>query len=788
MKYSIYIFLLVSLSVAGVHDHGQVSYFVPEVYADPTFISFSNGIRFDTKSGEPFLPDQLKIDRYDSDVFGYYLVQVNGPVINSWTQEITNTGGKIVGYIPNYTLMVRANKMAIEKIQHKSFVRWVGIYQPAYKLAAELLSVSGEARVSIQVFPDEDVRVLANKVENLGFSVDNIIDHPLAKSFEAIIELNHLGDVAKIPGVLWIQLWSEAKPANDDSQWVCQTGWRSSVPGSAGWRIWNEGIRGDGLVLCTSDTGIRTTHVVYYDSGIPINSSGVYPNHRKIVAYKVYQGASFGDNGSTYHGTHVSCTVAGDDSINGGNDPYDGISKDARIYFLDLANSSGSFMIGQNLTAMHDSIYLGRGLPYTIQQHSASWRWWDIGSGDYRLQDATTDAYCWEYKDYLNIWAAGNEGNSGYRTIGHPALAKNVLTIGATNNGTSSNSKASFSSRGPAQDGRIKPNVMAPGVNLMSANGAGDNGYKPLSGTSMATPSANGAIGLIRQYLLAGFYPTGAEDPADSIKYQSAALLRSMAMVSADPNVGSYVVPDSNIGWGRIDVDSVLYFVGDLRRLIIKDNTVGIGTGQAIVDSFEVFSSIPLRVCMAWTDTAAAPGANPTLVNDLNLELIAPDGTFYRGNQYSGGQSQSNPSTWDNRNVEECCRINSPQTGVWRITVSGQQVVYGPQPFAYSITGNIGPAIGILEGKHHQIHNFSCRLLGSVTNGNIALELALPRKVEIAIGLLDITGRRVENIYTGKLSSGKKIINHKSNLPNGLYFVEIKAEDYYQVEKVLILK
>jgi hypothetical protein len=178
--------------------------------------------------------------------------------------------------------------------------------------------------------------------------------------------------------------------------------------------------------------------------------------------------------------------------------------------------------------------------------------------------------------------------------------------------------------------------------------------------------------------------------PGNRIGYVTAALMRSMAMASADPNIGSYTIPDFNIGWGRLDADSVLYFTGDTRRLLIVDDTTGVATGEYKETRFRVNSAIPLRVCLAWTDTAAAPSANPTLVNDLNLELTTPGGTQYRGNKYSSGQSQPNPSGWDNVNVEECARVNAPDTGLWTLRVYGQNVAtHVRQWFAWTITGDV---------------------------------------------------------------------------------------------------
>jgi hypothetical protein len=327
---------------------------------------------------------------------------------------------------------------------------------------------------------------------------------------------------------------------------------------------------------------------------------------------------------------------------------------------------------------------------------------------------------------------------------------------------------------------------MAPGQNIYSAQGNTTNGYWAMSGTSMATPATNGSIGLIRHYLLAGYYPSGAANPADSIKYQSAALLRAMAIVSCDPNIGSFVVPDSNIGWGRIDLDSVLYFTGDTRKLIIKDDTVGVRTGESKTDSFAVTnSSIPLRIAVAWTDTAAAPNANPTLVNDLNVTLTAPNGTYYRGNQYSGGQSVANPTTWDNRNVEECFRVNNPVTGVWRLTISGQNVPNGPMGFAYAITGGIG-TVGIEEktGQAGIKDNFICN---TVTNRVLNVKIVLSTQKLVMMQVYDSSGRLVEQILNQKMNAGEYQISHRLNLPNGIYFVELRTDNFKQFNKVVVL-
>jgi hypothetical protein len=86
----------------------------------------------------------------------------------------------------------------------------------------------------------------------------------------------------------------------------------------------------------------------------------------------------------------------------------------------------------------------------------------------------------------------------------------------------------------------------------------------------------------MRQYLTEGWYPTGARVAANGFA-PSAALLKAMCISSAVNLVSLYSAPDVNVGWGRIDADSVLYFTGDARRLLLVDQTLGLGNGEALI-------------------------------------------------------------------------------------------------------------------------------------------------------------------------------------------------------------
>ncbi len=684
--------LLVSMGVAGHSAHynmSPVSRFSPQAGDEANFIGFSNGYRIDTRVGEPALPEGMKIDESFADVL-YYIIQFSGPINRSWFRQLDRLGVTAVCYLPYYAVLGRMDPVQREKVKALPMVNWVGLFQPAYKVEQELTNRPGLKDITVLVMPGENAGEVTARVDQDGGIVHAVMKSGYGTTVSATLDAADIPAVARLPEVLWMQERTEPSTANDNCQWVVQTGWRASAPlptDTLARYVWTKGVRGQGIVLSTTDTGLNTGHDMFRDPGMPVTPPGIWPEHRKVVAYKRY-GTADATEGQ-YHGSHVNGTVAGSDSAAGGTSYYDGMSIDGRIYFVDLSNGT-SFVLGEDLWTLWDTVYAGRGLPDSlrpIRQHSGSWRW-SNSAGTYKLMDASTDAFCWEFKDFLNIMAAGNERST--MRIGNPSLAKNVLTVGATQNGILANQIASFSSRGPSQDNRIKPNVCAPGVDLWSAQRTGQSGYSEMSGTSMATPATNGAVGLMRCYLEQGFYPTGEAVPGNELGYISSALMRAMAMVSTDPNIGSYVVPSFDMGWGRVDADSVLYFAGEDRRLLLMDDTTGIATGESKEMKFRVNSSIPLRVCLAWTDTAAAPNANPTLVNDLNLELIAPAGTEYRGNKYSSGQSEPNPGTWDAVNVEECARVNAPDTGLWTIWVGAQNVATeAKQPFAWVITGDV---------------------------------------------------------------------------------------------------
>ncbi len=137
---------------------------------------------------------------------------------------------------------------------------------------------------------------------------------------------------------------------------------------------------------------------------------------------------------------------------------------------------------------------------------------------NYTAASQDVDEFMWNHKDFLIFFAAGNSGNAA-GSVGSPSTNKSGVSVGATLRSTSANSMASFSSCGPTDDGRIKPEITVPGNAIVSANSDNNTttnncGTQSMSGTSMATPGAAGLTALIRQYYTEGWYPLGHQDRA----------------------------------------------------------------------------------------------------------------------------------------------------------------------------------------------------------------------------------------------------------------------------------
>ncbi len=750
----------------GIGHTNSVGWFAPPPYGSSEVIRFANGLHLDISTEHGFCPDSCLSPGT------YWLVNLTEPVRQEWLVILRRTGLEPVSYFAYQNLVLRAVRTVPARfVSQLPFVRWLGPFRAEYKLAPEIVEFfddssvqSNPIKVVVCLWPGETPRQVMETV--LAAAGD--VCEQTSGTLWCRLPWSSLRNVANRDEVSWVQMQDSVCSFNAEAQWVLQSGWRAQIPDTIlGRPAWVRNIRGQGMIAGLLDAGINTGHDMFRDPTVTLNGPGVFPQHRKIVAYKLYRNAGFGDF-STYHGSAVAATLAGDDSLCGNFSKCDGMAPKARIFLLDVGSAWGTYVFGEDLTEVLDSIRLAEGLSEPVRQMSGS-----VGSearlGYYRLQEATLDAVAWKDKDFLMIWAAGNGGMGMYR-LGHPSCAKNALTLGSCGNGTNSNLVSAFSSRGPTRDWRIKPDLVAPGQAITTAYGPSPSAYSARDGTSFSAPAANGALLLLRQYLKEGWYPSGRPDSSNSIPSPSSSLMRALAIVSADSNVGAETIPNYSVGWGRLNLRNILYFPGDSISLTFVDEETGLATGEYREYSIQVTEQSPLRVVLVWTDTAGAPEAMPAIVNDLNLELLSPDQNSYMGNRFAGGESRPNPQSPDSHNTVEVCVLKRPLVGTWTIRVKARNVFTAKQTYALAVRGSIAGLGGVAEDDN------AAEFVGkSMVPTSIVCTPSRPLKLPISeAGRLVVYSSVGQMVTEIRCLSAGSVVWDGGAAPPGIYFLRFE--------------
>jgi hypothetical protein len=261
---------------------------------------------------------------------------------------------------------------------------------------------------------------------------------------------------------------------------------------------------------------------------------------------------------------------------------------------------------------------------------------------------------------------------------------------------------------GPTLDGRRKPEIFAPGCGVESALTRTLCDTVVLSGTSMATPTIAAAGSLVRQYFEEGWHPSGARQAADVI-HPSGALVKAVLLNSAVDMTGIPGYPSPQEGWGRILLENALQFANDRRALLVLGdvrNASGLASGVSDHLTFRVTGSDePLKLTLAFTDPPGALMAASAAVNDIDLQLISPDGQQYHGNMFNVEEGWSIPGGEpDPINNVEAILIPEPEVGEWRVTVRGTKIRQGTQGYALVATGQlVGGGGGSLRYLEHAV-------------------------------------------------------------------------------------
>lgn len=643
------------------------------------------------------------------------IIQFKHPIEKATRAALVARGAAVIDYLPNRALVVEATPEVRARLASDSNIRYLAELQPADKVQPFLsylaANAAGAVEVNIVPLSPADLPAVAAAV---AAAKGNLIkaDPPFVR---AEIELAALDSLSREASVRWIEQRVRPHVLTDLAHNANHMDTRTL------WTTW--GLTGKGQIIGHSDSGIDTGDLATLHPDLIDAVLSITP---------LYSEDSSTGKDTLAHGTHTAGLLVGNGACSSGK--YRGSAYAAKlVHEAFYTDSKGS------LYSDSDNIYNiiftdARDRGAAVQ--SASWG--NNTSGGYDSWSLAVDQFAWDHPEFLFVAASGNSGTDTDKNgvidtgaVGSPATAKSAVAVGAAENdrpvgsggyssltwggynstkyGTapisadyvsrSADQKhqgiAAFSSRGPAADGRIKPEVVAPGTDIISTRSSassntgwgtvpGYDRYLFMGGTSMATPLVAGGAALLRQYAIerGGIAkPTGA-----LIKAMLVNGARSLAPGQYGTGAAREIPDGPNVveGWGEVDFATSVHPTNQMIRLIDDIRLANGATNAytvAVTRAGETFAAT-----LAWFDYPAAAGAAKTLVNDYDLELVTPSGARVYPNGLAARDSV-NP-------LEKVIVTNAP-AGTYTLRVIARECPYGSDEggaVALAIRGSFGAA------------------------------------------------------------------------------------------------
>ncbi|MBS0658695.1 MAG: S8 family serine peptidase [Verrucomicrobia bacterium] len=667
------------------------------------------------------------------------LVQFAGPVTNEWYKMLVETGLEVVTYLPENAYLVYGTAADHAKMQShpelSRVVQWDGDFTALQKIHpnASLKNKAGKA-----VIPATDLfafQMVADKRANEVTA--NLIDSlKLAKPVRDEYNLNYrniivrvdpslVAQIAAQPDVVSVQAYPLPKKMDERQDLIMSGVLTGNNPAGgylgllAGWGFNQAQFTASGLVVDVTDSGLDNATTSPNHFGLYV--SGLRPGTSRVVYNRLEGTANAGSTlaGKDGHGTVNSHIIGGYNDLN--TAPH--IDANGYRYGLGVAPfvRLGSSVIFDPGTFTNPNYPNLMSRAYRDGARISSNSWGAAVGGAYNTDSQSYDALVRDAQptgsavpnagnqEMVIVFSAGNSG-SGVNTIGSPGTGKNIICVGAAENvrafggadgcaiadtgADNANDIISFSSRGPCDDSRVKPDIQAPGTHITggvwqtanpSATGtadpafdgtgvcggvssnffpsAGQQFYTASSGTSHSCPAVSGTSALIRQ----DFLNKGRTAPSPAMtKAVLMGTARYMTGVAANDTL-----PSNNQGMGMVDMSRMF----DTAQVFLRDQLTAdkfTATGQTRTYVLTALDPTkPVRIALAWTD---APGATTGNAYKNNLDLtVAVGANTYRGNVFTGANSVTG-GVADVRNNVECVFLPAGTIGTVTITVTATSI------------------------------------------------------------------------------------------------------------------
>lgn len=607
-------------------------FFIPFVFSYITITAQNNGMPVcfaggNFITGNNIQRQNFQIQDLQSSLFNndyYVLVQFSALPSPQSAAALKNAGLQLETYFPGNAYLSSMSKSFDLSLAAKYNIVAINNLPAFYKIDPALLNKGADDLFAVSYYPTLNKQDVIDQLQKTGAVI--VTTKYISTNVVFIQPTNNIiNAIAALPFVSSISLQSIVdKPLNYKSVGKHAI---SSLLSPSGRHLSGKGI----TVGVGDNSEIVTPHVDF--TGRVINR----------VPFPF-----------SFHGIHVSGTVAGAGILDPKNN---GMAPRATIvsqWFSDIITNTPVYYADHNMIATNNS--------YTTADDSCA------GNSIYDVLSNYTDNQMRNYEKVLHVFSAGNDGRTtcspfpiSFATIktGYQC-AKNVLTVGAID---SFYLIADFSSRGPVLDGRIKPEIVATGVNVFSTRQ--NNTYGNNSGTSMSGPVVAGAATLLNeQYRKSN---GGAVPKASLIK----ALLCNTAEDLGNPG------PDYTFGFGNLNA----------RRAAeaIENNNFFISSTVPSLNAITVPAGVRrLKVMLYWADTGAAPNAASTLINDLDLTVTAPGPVTHLPlilNPAAGYVDSNAVQGADHVNNIEQVVINNPAPGSYDLNVNAFAVPFGPQEY-----------------------------------------------------------------------------------------------------------